>query len=43
MRANHVSDNGSAVAIPAVATDPVVISGMAVEAPGGIDSPGMGR
>jgi mycobactin polyketide synthetase MbtC len=40
MRANRMSDNGSAVAIPAVATDPVVISGMAVEAPGGIDSPG---
>jgi len=35
-----MSDNGSAVAIPAVATDPVVISGMAVEAPGGVDSPG---
>ena len=40
MRANRVSDNGSAVAIPDMATDPVVISGMAVEAPGGIDSPG---
>ena len=37
MRANRVSDNGSAVT---AATDPIVISGMAVEAPGGIDSPG---
>ena len=37
MRANRVSDNGSAAA---TASDPVVISGIAVEAPGGIDSPG---
>jgi mycobactin polyketide synthetase MbtC len=37
MRANGMSNNGSAAA---TATDPVVISGMAVEAPGGIDSPG---
>jgi mycobactin polyketide synthetase MbtC len=35
MRANGVSNNGSAAA---TAADPVVISGMAVEAPGGIDS-----
>ncbi len=32
-----MSDNGSA---PAAVTDPIVISGMAVEAPGGIDTPG---
>ena len=37
MRANRVSNNGSAAATE---TDPIVISGMAVEAPGGIDSPG---
>src|ERR1700759_1681241 len=36
MRANGLSNNGSA----ATTSDPVVISGMAVEAPGGIDSPG---
>ena len=34
---NDSSDQGFAVA---AATDPIVISGMAVEAPGGIDSPG---
>jgi mycobactin polyketide synthetase MbtC len=37
MRADSVSNKGSAATTP---TDPVVIAGMAVEAPGGIDSPG---
>ena len=37
MRANGLSNNGSAAT---TTSDPVVISGMAVEAPGGIDSPG---
>jgi mycobactin polyketide synthetase MbtC len=37
MRANSMSGNGSA---PATVIDPIVISGMAVEAPGGIDTPG---
>jgi mycobactin polyketide synthetase MbtC len=37
MRADHVSGHGSGAAVQ---DDPIVISGMAVEAPGGIDSPG---